>query len=327
MIRRWLIAVAEYLRTPPSALPREIGASVTEEIKFHLHEAVQEQVEDGVPEAAAHRAASARFGDAGKVAADCYSLAVADQILCHRVHLLLTAVLAIALGAYWAAQRPAGAGVADRMEAATAGTLAEEHDAWTGDISGQVVNERAEPIRGAHVLAVVKTWPPNGYRQQAYMTTSGPDGRFTIADVYPVGRQYEVQIATVADRRTLQSSYFSSEGESLEPVVFRLEPTPPLELRIEGADGMTVEGAEVVPHRRLDSRGQDHLVYFQSADPIIQRTNEAGIVRLTCYRPGDRAAIYIRLPNREWQTREITVPPSGRTVVLKMNQRKDGGTS
>jgi hypothetical protein len=313
MIGRWLTAAAQYFRRPPTLLPHDLCRSIAEEVHFHMEEATREEVAAGMPAAAARRAARARFGDVGKVAADCYAAVSFDQLVCHRLHLGLTALLAGLLALFavlWSLSPRAG-----------------EAPAGTGDISGQVVNERGDPIGGAHVLAVVKTWPPNGYRQQAYMTTSGPDGRFTVADVYPLGRQYEVQIATVADRRALESTYVSSEGEELEPVVFRLAPSEPLVLRIEGDDGASVAGAEVFPHRRIDAGGHDHLVYFQSADPIIRRTNEAGVVTLPCYLPGDKATVYVRLPKQEWHTRELVVPASGQPVRLTVNAESEGGSS
>lgn len=316
MIRRCFVALLQYLRCAPGIVPTELDASIKEEIDFHLNESIDEYVQDGMAVAPARRAALNRFGDVSQVVKECRSASSVDQAICHRLHMLVTVGLVIAVVALVVARRPQ----TDTLSTTNAAAPPVSDDAANsvaGDIHGRVVDEDSQPIGQANVLAVVKTWPQNGYRQQAYTATTNEDGEFTIDNVYPLGEEYHIQIATVADKRLLRSTYIRSEGEQLEPVVFHLPATEAFALRIEGVDGESVVGAEVFPHRRIDDSGEDHLVYFDSADPIIRRSNHDGVVELPYFVAGDRATIYLRLPDREWHTREVVVPPNGNVVLLK----------
>jgi len=315
MIRRCCDALVRYLWNAPYAASPELDSSIKDEIEFHLSESTDDHLRSGMTRTAARRAALDRFGDVNRVIRECRAASSVDQTVCHRLHILVTAALVIAVVALLVTRHPASTVVA------TTSTGDLDNDTPTptlaGDIRGQVVDEQSRPIGNANILAVVKTWPENGYRQQAYMATTNVDGQFTIDDVYPVGEECHIQIATVADKRLLQSTYIRSAGEELAPVVFQLPATETFALRIEGNDGESVAGAEVFPHRRVDSSGQDHLVYFDSADPIIQRSNEKGVVELPYFVPGDRATIYLRLPDRDWHTREVVVPRAGNVVLLE----------
>jgi hypothetical protein len=170
----------------------------------------------------------------------------------------------------------------------------------------------------AHILAVVKTWPANGYRQQAHMTTTGPNGQFSIENVYPSDRRYEVQLAVVADERLLESTYVSDATGELAPFEFRLQPTAAFSVRFRTSEGEPVEGVEAFPFRRVDQGGHDHLVYFQSAEPIVRRSNARGEVRLSCFRAGDKATVYFRPPGRDWQTRDVVIPERARFVEFAL---------
>ncbi len=332
MIRRWFSALARYLNMAPSNSAADVGASIQEEIEFHLEESIRDHVENGMTGPEARRAAAERFGSVSQVAGQCYAQSYARQAVVHRLHTCITLALVVILAALLVTRLWAPATVqtnrADTVEALEPTTAAAaKSNSGSGDIVGRVVDEQMQAIDNAHILAVVKTWPPNGYRQQAYMATTSPDGRFEIANVYPVGEEFEVQIATVADKRLLQSSYLSSSGAALEPIIFRLPPTRGFDLRIERDDGSSIAGAEVFPHRRIDRDGHDHLVYFQSADPIIQKSDNEGVVQLPFFVPGDRATVYLRLPSSEWQTREIVVPSQGNTVHLKVPSGKPSPAS
>lgn len=375
MIGRRLVALLQYLRTPPGAVSKEIRHSIQDEIEFHLQESLREHLESGMTHTTAQRATRERFGYVGRAVRGCCDVSLADQRLFHRLHLLFTTCLAIAMiaivfrgdadrgtsdrqtshrptshgqgshgqGSYGqppapadnfaaSSHAPAQPGTADSTTLQAVSqpgvelreailTASDERATATGDIRGTVFDDQSEPIGSVHILAVVKTWPPNGYRQQAYMTTTDSRGQFTIEKVYPTGQKYEVQIAAIADGRLLESTYLSKDGAVLDPVTFRLESTASFAVRFMTADGQPVAGVEAFPHRRTDAEGDDHLVYFQGSDPIVQRSNAEGVVRLPYFQPGDSATVYVRFPDEDWQTRDLVIPSDQQVVLLQQDDQ------
>ncbi len=313
MLKRWASAIWQYLTVPASFVSARASQSLQAEIEFHLQESVRDHVETGMSPDEARRTARSEFGSIEGTLRDCHMVGARDQAVCHRFHLLLTAGLLVTVGFLSAKV------LTTSPEMLSAEDVADE---LVGDIVGRVTDDQSAPIENAHVLAVVKTWPPNGYRQQAYMTTTTEGGRFSIDDVYPVEDRYEVQIAAVADGRLLHSEYLiNKSGGRLTPLAFELESTAPFELRVENSLGNPIEGVEAFPHRRIDAGEQDHLVYFQSADPIIRRSDADGLLQLPFFHPGDRATIYLRVPGSDWETREVVVPTHSRVLVLQADLR------
>jgi hypothetical protein len=181
------------------------------------------------------------------------------------------------------------------------------------------VDEASRPIERAHILAVVKTWPNNGYRQQAHTAITDSQGNFSIEDVCPLDANYEVQLAVIADGRSLESVYVEDGRGQLEPFAFQLAGTHPFQVRFRGPDGLPLANVEVFPHRRVDDAGLDHFVYFQGSEPIVQRTDKTGSVPMTYFRSGERATMYFRAPGGEWQTRDLKVPTQDSVTEVELN--------
>jgi len=305
MSSKWLGEIARYLRNP-SGVPEEAARSIQEEIEFHLGESLREGVEDGLGVDESRRQTLARFGDIDAAYRDCTYAVAEGFVRCHRFHLALTAGLLVAVGALGALAWMR----ADRQSAVSAGL--------NGDIEGRVVDEGSQPIEAAHVLAVVKTWPPGGFRQQAYTVATRSDGSFAIADVLPAEEEYEVQIAVVASGRVLESSYIDRLRGPMPRAEFRLAPSAPVAVRFEAADGQPLSGVEVFPFQRVERGGADHQVYFCSAEPVTRRSGATGEVSLPYFSPGDNATVYLRTPGGEWDTRAFAVPEDRQVVVIKM---------
>ncbi|HEX2473142.1 MAG TPA: hypothetical protein VHK01_00265, partial [Lacipirellulaceae bacterium] len=133
--------------------------------------------------------------------------------------------------------------------------------------------------------------------------------------------QFEVQIAAVADHRVLKSSYHQVTSGSLQPLEFELPASSGFRLKVEDAEGVTLSGVEVLPHGRVEAGGDKHIVYFDSAQPIIRVTNATGRVELPYFRPGDTATLMIRVPNGKWESREVIVPANGQDATVRASSR------
>ncbi len=303
MIKRWWGEVRDYV-TSPRGVPDRVSESIRDEISFHLTETATRQVEQGVPVAEARRSAVARFGDLDGVVRECASDAVEVHSRWHRRHLALTAVLVIGAGtlgawSYRALNAPPWIG--------------------DGDLVGQVIDELGKPVAGAHVLAVVKTWPQQAYRQLAYTAITGDDGMYRIDNVYPLDEKYAVQIAVIADERLLKSNYIDLRDGELDPVDFKLQSTTPLAVRFESSAGQPMVGVHVFPWSRTDANGEKHSVYFCSAGPIVEESDAEGRVTLPYFSPGDRAALYVRPPDGDWSMHETSIDETGEVVVRLPN--------
>jgi hypothetical protein len=299
MIGRWFRELRDYVASP-RGIPDRVSDSIRDEITFHLTESAARQAEHGASVDEARQSAIHRFGEVDGVIRECAADSVETHSRWHRRHLALTALLiagAAALGAwsYRALNAPPWVG--------------------DGDLAGQVVDEMGKPIAGAHVLAVVKTWPQQAFRQLAYTAITGDDGMYHIANVYPLNEKYEVQIAVIADERLLQSNYSEDCSGDHEPIDFTLRKTTPLAVRFESPSGQPMVGVHVFPFERIDASGERHGVYFCSAAPIVRESNADGRVALPYFAPGDRAALYVRQATGDWTTHEASINDSGEVVV------------
>ena len=324
MMARIPQALMAYLSAPLTIRAHDLDQQIKEELEFHLAERTREGTEQGLTESEARRAAEERFGDVPRISRECRGTAHSDLYLCHNLHLLTTAGLAAALliMVWFEIREPDAAvtidqSVVPRLKAALSEREQTPDPApHSGDVSGQVVDEHGQPLEGAQVLVVVKTWPGGWYRQQPYSLVSDAAGRFRLEDVYDPSGQHAAFLAVLAPGRGLTSHYDLQESGNLEPVKIAVPAAGGLVVEFENADGAPVTDVEVQPHRRRDSLGGDHFVYFCSAGPVTEQSDVQGRVRLAYFNPGDKATLYVRFPQQDWEMREVVVPPPDEVVKL-----------
>ncbi len=315
ILRNAVRTLMTYIGKPPLVQASQARSELQEEIEFHLTSSVQEKIASGMGSRESQESALNKFGDVDSVLRECSEVFNSSQVFWHRMHQGLTVALgclAIAFGVQLYTQKAANSQLAERVVSATGYSF----ESTDGDIVGTVVGTRGEAVSSAHVMAVVKSWPPNGYRQQAYMTTTGTNGSFELDNVYSPQHEYEIQVAALADGRLLTSQYTDSQTGRLDPVRIQLQETTDFRLRFESADGFPIEGVCAFPSERLGDDGKRHNVYFSSADQIVQTSNQSGNVSMPHFMPGERATVYVRFPESDWQTREIVVPKNQRVIVM-----------
>ena len=302
----------DYLRTPPAAESAKIHDEIREEIEFHLTSSFQENQNAGFDYQDSEKLALQRFGDVSSVVKQCSNIASTRSKLVHRIHVIATTGLVLAVGFLgWSVIRNIDQDPIRNLTA-TGYTFEET----SGDITGSVSNNVGSVIRNAQVLAVVKTWPPNGYRQQLYMTSTTDDGSFEIPDVYAPEHNYEVSISVIADGHLLNSKYQDMTKGNLAPFEFQVRKTEQFELKFESSEGQPLEGVCAFPCGRTELDGTSHVVYFSNNSPIVQRSNLAGKVSMPHFLPGEKAMFYVRFPDHEWETKEFTVPHANQIVVV-----------
>lgn len=316
-----LQVVRRYLRVPVAKADREVGDAVHLEIAFHVSERARDLMDQGMPPEKAYEAALDRFGDISRVTDECRAESLLSLIVLHRFHLVMTAALACAvvclgllfLGSARHSQSIRGIppGIASMLD-----------NDWTGGVSGQVVDDLGQPISGANVLVVVKTWPDQSYFQRAYATVTNSQGGFNLENVHPENERYAVQIAVVTANRTIQSSYKSVAKGAWDPVTLRLPPSSGFTLRVENSKGVPIANAQIIPQQRIDSQGNTHFVYFDSAQSIIHRTDARGTVELPYFQAGDSVTVLLLNASGEWEPCSVYAPASGHTASIRVESNE-----
>jgi hypothetical protein len=137
-----------------------------------------------------------------------------------------------------------------------------------------------------------------------------------------------VQIAVIADGHPLQSKYIPLTSGELAAVQFQLQQSLPFALRFETQEGQPLAGVQAFPFERTDRQGNEHCVYFCSADPIVRQSGTTGDVPMPNFLPGEAVSVYVRFPDRDWETRELIVPADGENVIVlkpdPAKQNEDG---
>ncbi|MCA9185327.1 MAG: carboxypeptidase-like regulatory domain-containing protein [Pirellulaceae bacterium] len=320
MWKTWVSSLWMYLRGATALRDEQIRIEIADELSFHLQERIEEYLLAGMTLEAARDKALRRFGNVARIAEDCRRTALQQITVWHRIHLAATIILAVTMIAMCYRMFV----LFHEFEAPTMSRVVSalmDND-WTGDVRGQILDTASRPIEGAHVLVVVKAWPDGSYMQRAYVAITDEHGDFDISDVHPTNDDCELQIAVVANNRELRSTYYRLEHRQLDRITMRLSPSPNLELRLDDFTGQAIRNAEILPCGRLEPNGEQHIVYFDSAGPIIRRTDTDGRVQLPYYHPGDIAKVLVRLPQGEWQSYEVAVPTENETVSIAIEKRR-----
>lgn len=318
MLASILKSILGYLRSPAARSAEDFGDDIEAEIAFHIDARAREYMQTGMTEADARRAAIQRFGNPAKVAVECHAADIGRLILWHRLHLALTAGLVLVVAWLWFGttrtidvQRL----VASHVPPGIASML--DND-WTGDVTGQIVDERGRPIENSHVLVVVKTWPDQSYFQRAYAAVSDFEGKFVIQDVHPVNERFQVQVAAVADGRALTSEYHSALNGTLPPITLTLAPSSGFAVQIESENGTKLSDVELLPQGRVAANGTEHVIYFDSAQCLVRRADDAGRVELPYFQTGDTANFLVRTAKGEWMSQDVKVPATGEVVKIRL---------
>lgn len=325
MIRNWLNTLRAYLQAPLHAHAARERQEIREEIAFHLSASAEEHQQGGTDPHQSQMQALEDFGNTHQIAQECCDISLSQHFIWHRLHQFLTLALIAAVGYFcWflisgqatprgesAALTPAGYTVAET----------------TGSLTGKVVDTAGQPVSGAHVLAVVKTWPDEAFRQNSYAALTGEDGTFQIDNVYPPDENYAVQIAAIAEGHPFQSQYRTLRQGDLEPFRFELQQSSFLHLQFDSEEGAPLSGVSMFPFERTDNSGRKHCIYFCSAQPVIRTSDADGLIPLSHFQPGEQATVYVRFPGKEWETRQLVIPQDSGPLVITPadpNQIKGG---
>jgi hypothetical protein len=305
---------------------------VDEELMFHLRSLVDDNVARGMSSDEAWRNARERFGSLRRYSEACRGASFGNRLRwwgLPALGLLLVGVLAgwvlrevRSLREAQVTILEAQSQMKDDAPPSAPDSEPPRSDRPSGlhrDLAGRIVDRNNQPIAGADVLVILKTWPGGSYRQEEFATRSDRAGAFRLPALVPGEGQRAVLVAAVKAGYVLVSQYqLSRKGEPLESdsLTLQLDDGAPITLVVQDSLGRPVANARVAPASRRSPAGEIHVVYFQGSEPVHAVSDAQGQVDLSGFARGDQAEIRVQLPGQDWEKYAIEIPGEGDTVVL-----------
>ena len=155
------------------------------------------------------------------------------------------------------------------------------------NFKGMVKDEDGNPVAGARVLLLHKSWPNGRYMQRGYATTTNDKGEYNFAGQYNSGTQNAFLITIFVEKQQMVSRYeVFREGEDVTDFDFDLEPASSTRFRFVDDSGNALANADIFVSNR-NSGGEDYMVYPNSRDNATWQTDDEGVVSLPYFEPGD----------------------------------------
>jgi hypothetical protein len=314
--------------SPVASAEREVD----EELMLHLRSLGDDNLAAGMPPDEAWRDAQTRFGPLRHYSDACRRVTLADRLPLPAIAFAGLAAIAILVGWMLFEVRSLRQGQLALLEAKSLEAASTAHPMSTraappaeasshADLSGLVLDRRGEPLDGADVFVILKTWPGDRFRQQAFASTSGRDGSFRLPDLVPDEGQVGLLVAAVKDGHALTSTYqLRRKGERLstDGLTLRLDDASRITLVVQDRGGHPVANARILPSARQSPDGENHFVYFQGSEPLQVASDAEGRVTLGCFERGDEAEIYLQTPGEDWQRHVVEIPVEGDVVTISM---------
>lgn len=316
--------------------PAPVTQEIDDELLFHFRAMVDDNLAAGMPLDSAWSKAQARFGSFQQYSETCRNVAGGGRAMIRRlpvwgiggILLLLAFVLfqvqsmaqqQKALAQAELAQAAAMRAVLAKDAQPVVPVAVQDKAAVKRDLIGTLRDDAGQPVAGAKLLVIRKTWPKGRYRQEDFHATSDEKGNFRLSKLVPPQGQFAFHVAAVKPGFTIASVYhLIEEGDDAElaSIDLKLGSALPLTLIVKDAKGQAVPNAKVVPFQRQAPDGAENGVYFQASKPIVLVANEKGEVPLAYFAKGDEAKVYVQLPGDDWNEHPIQVPDLGGIVVV-----------
>ncbi|HEX4146522.1 MAG TPA: TIGR03067 domain-containing protein [Pirellulales bacterium] len=301
---------------------------IDEELMFHLRALVDDYLAKGMPADDAWSAAQRRFGSLRRYAVECQSVEPWRRRMWPAAGLAAVGVLTLLVA--WLSVEVRALREQQAVLREAAGKNGDAPAVPRDALAGKVLDDEGNPIAGARLMVILKTWPDGQYRQQDFFASSDSDGGFNLPQLVPRGREHAVQVAVFKQGYALASTYQLKEnGEqpAVDPIVFRLPKAEPVTLVVNDESGQPVANARVAPAGRKSADGVEHLVYFQASRPVQATVDGRGRLELDCFRRGDEAQLFVQVADQEWKQRTVHIPREGNTVELAAVETTEGGTT
>ena len=156
---------------------------------------------------------------------------------------------------------------------------------------GSILNEAGEPVAGAKVLLMYKSWPNNRFRMERAVAKTDEAGLFVFPSKYRTTQKCAFLVSVIADGQTMTSEYVTNmDGKKLPPVILETEAAIKKNFLLEDSDGDPLVNAVVYPLKR-DAAGKEFMIYPVSASDAATKTDADGKVDLNMFTGGDEVSL------------------------------------
>ena len=158
-------------------------------------------------------------------------------------------------------------------------------------VMGSILNEAGEPVAGAKVLLMYKSWPNNRFRMERAVAKTDEAGLFVFPSKYRTTQKCAFLVSVIADGQTMTSEYVTNmDGKKLPPVILETEAAIKKNFLLEDSDGNPLVNAVVYPLKR-DAAGKEFMIYPVSASDAATKTDADGKVDLNMFTGGDEVSL------------------------------------
>ncbi len=269
-----------------------IDREIDEELDFHVECRTRELIESGMgPEEAADEARR-QFGGRDQIRRECQKIRYGQSVW---LILALSGGVLVSLATIgWMAHLLKSADHQNQQMQAIVTALQRTKNVMS-DLTGEIKDGKGQPVSGAKVLLIFKSWPGGRYQQEAFVETSDQAGKFRFPELFSAGMQNAFLVTVLAEGQTMRSEYVVYKAKArVKPFRFKLQPAVEKTLIVHDTHGRPWPDTIVFPSLRKPAKGADeHMIYDQSAESAGYRTDAEGRVRMALFTDGDKVQLGI----------------------------------
>ncbi|MFK8112814.1 MAG: protein kinase [Rubripirellula sp.] len=162
-------------------------------------------------------------------------------------------------------------------------------------VKARVIDSNDQPVAGAKVIVVRKTWPNNFYHQDGFEGITDNSGNVSFDEFAPANKQYCFLLTVAHDGYAMISEYqIVEDGSQQKPVVLKLDTADPVEFTLKDSSQMPVKGAVLAPSERTIG-SDEYMNYHLNMKAFNKTTDENGTATFTLWKPGDSGKLYCEL--------------------------------
>lgn len=269
-----------------------VDREIDEELDFHIECRTRDLMESGMSFENAVEEANRQFGGRARIRRECQTIGYGRNVW---LIIILSCGFLVSVAAIgWLTHLLHAANQQNQQMLALVHSLQPVQDAKNG-LTGEITDEKGQPVSGARVLLIFKSWPGGQYQQQGLNQTSDEAGKFRFPELYSSSMQTAFLVTILAEGRAMQSEYVLYKAKSkVKPFRFKLQTAIEKTFIVHDKSGKPVADTIVFPSTRKPEKSDDEfMMYDQSAESAGYRTDAAGKVRMALFAPGDSVQLGI----------------------------------
>jgi hypothetical protein len=160
--------------------------------------------------------------------------------------------------------------------------------AKAGDVGGQVADQDGNPVVGASVILLSKSWPKGRFQMKTSRVRTDAEGRFLFPKRFSKGEKGEFLVTIAHEGWALDSQYVENpDGAALEPIEFALTKAVEKTFVLKLADGSPAKNLKVYPRGCTKADGKEVYLYPVSAKYATFKTDKEGKLKMSLFAEGD----------------------------------------